>query len=174
MNQSLQLKRYAGLWGLVVAALLCTLVATPDIAAQRRGGKVAEGWVELYGPHTDNETPYRLMKPMGFDSNKRYPAIVSLHGGGGRGTDNRKQLRNWNRLLAQKQRRSEYPSYVLAPQTTRLWDAAHLRKIKEVVAAGLKSIGQNYVQEALLVHSEVGDSAEWHFIGHLQKNKVKK
>jgi poly(3-hydroxybutyrate) depolymerase len=28
------------------------------------------------------------MKPMVFDSNKRYPVIVSLHGGGGRGTDN--------------------------------------------------------------------------------------
>ena len=55
--------------------------------------------------------------------------------GGGRGTDNRKQLRGWNRLLAQEQRRSDYPCYVLAPQTTRLWDGAHLEKIKEVVAS---------------------------------------
>ena len=82
----------------------------PDLA-----GKVSEDWVDLYEPHVDGEMSYRLMKPIGFDSNKRYPVIVSLHGGGGRGADNRKQLRDWNKLLAQEQRRSDYPCYVLAP-----------------------------------------------------------
>lgn len=158
MNQSLQLKRYAGLWGLAVAALLCTLVATPDTAAQRRGGevaggKVAEGWVGLYEPHADNETPYRLMKPIHFDSSKRYPVIVSLHGGGGKGTDNRKQLKGWNKLLAEEQRRSDYPCYVLAPQANRLWDAAHLKNIKDVVAA-LPSVDMDRIY--ILGHSMGG------------------
>ena len=98
-------------------------------------GKVSEDWVELYEPHVDGKKSYRLMKPVGFDSNKRYPVIVSLHGAGGRGSDNRKQLRDWNKLLTQKQRRSDYPSYVLAPQTNRLWDAADLKNIKDVIAA---------------------------------------
>ncbi|MDC0065565.1 hypothetical protein OAK15_03800 [Verrucomicrobia bacterium] len=57
-------------------------------------GKVSEDWVDLYEPHVDGKKSYRLMKPMSFDSNKRYPVIVSLHGAGGRGTDNRKQLRD--------------------------------------------------------------------------------
>ncbi|MHC4699633.1 MAG: carboxylesterase family protein [Planctomycetota bacterium] len=143
MNQSPQLKRYVVLWGAVVAALFYMLLATPEAAAQRggrrggevAGGKVSEGWVELYEPHADDEMPYRLMKPIHFDSSKRYPVIVSLHGGGGRGTDNRKQLRGWNKLLAEEQRRSDYPCYVLAPQANRLWDAAHLKSIKDVVAA---------------------------------------
>ena len=94
-----------------------------------------EDWVRLYEPHAGDEMPYRLMSPYGFDASKLYPVIVSLHGGGGRGTDNRKQLRVWNKLLAEEPTRSAYPSYVLAPQTTRLWDAAHLEKIKTVVAA---------------------------------------
>lgn len=98
-------------------------------------GKVSENWIDLYEPHVDGEMSYRLMKPMSFDSNKRYPVIVSLHGAGGRGADNRKQLRDWNKLLAQEQRRSDYPCYVLAPQTTRLWDAADLKNIKDVIAA---------------------------------------
>ncbi len=97
--------------------------------------EVSEDWVHLYEPRDGDGMPYRLMKPYGFDADKLYPVIVSLHGGGGRGTDNRKQLRIWNKLLAEEQTRSAYPSYVLAPQATRLWDAAHLEKIKTVVAA---------------------------------------
>ena len=33
------------------------------------------------------------MKPIDFDKSNRYPLIVSLHGGGGKGTDNRKATR---------------------------------------------------------------------------------
>lgn len=48
------------------------------------------------------------------------------------------------------------------------------REILEAVAAGIRIIGENYVQEAERACREIGGRAEWHFIGHLQKNKVKK
>jgi pyridoxal phosphate enzyme (YggS family) len=48
------------------------------------------------------------------------------------------------------------------------------REILEAVEAGIKIIGENYVQEAEKACREIGGRAEWHFIGHLQKNKVKK
>jgi pyridoxal phosphate enzyme (YggS family) len=44
----------------------------------------------------------------------------------------------------------------------------------EAIAAGVTIIGENYVQDADRVHEEVGNQAQWHFIWHLQKNKVKK
>ena len=116
-------------------------------------GKVSEDWVDLYEPHVDGKKSYRLMKPLGYDSNKRYPVIVSLHGAGGRGTDNRKQLRDWNKLLTQEQRRSDYPCYVLAPQTTRLWGAADLKNIKDVIAA-LPSVDMDRIY--ILGHSMGG------------------
>jgi len=47
-------------------------------------------------------------------------------------------------------------------------------KIKEAIEAGIKIIGENYVQEALVAQRVIGRSVRWHFIGHLQKNKVKK
>ena len=97
--------------------------------------------------------PYRLMKPIDFDTSRDYPVIVSLHGGGGRGTDNRKQLRGWNRILADERMRSEYPSYVLAPQSNRLWDSAHLARIKTVIA-GLPSVDSDRIY--LLGHSMGG------------------
>lgn len=47
-------------------------------------------------------------------------------------------------------------------------------EIAEALAAGVKIIGENYVQEAEKAFAAIGRRARWHFIGHLQKNKVKK
>ena len=47
-------------------------------------------------------------------------------------------------------------------------------EILEAVEAGVKIIGENYVQEAAELFAAVGRRARWHFIGHLQKNKAKK
>lgn len=47
-------------------------------------------------------------------------------------------------------------------------------KIVEAIEAGVKIIGENYVQEALAAQTIIGRAVRWHFIGHLQKNKVKK
>jgi len=55
--------------------------------------------------------------------------------------------------------------------------AAKTRTAPEVLAAvnaGVQMIGENYVQEALDVYPHIGGAVRWHFIGHLQKNKVKK
>jgi hypothetical protein len=47
-------------------------------------------------------------------------------------------------------------------------------EVLEAIEAGVKIIGENYVQEAERVYQVIGNKAKWHFIGHLQKNKVKK
>ena len=47
-------------------------------------------------------------------------------------------------------------------------------EILEAVEAGVGIIGENYVQEAADVFPAVGRRARWHFIGHLQTNKVKR
>ena len=47
-------------------------------------------------------------------------------------------------------------------------------EIQEAIEAGVRIIGENYVQEAESVYRVIGDKAEWHLIGRLQKNKVKK
>ena len=46
-------------------------------------------------------------------------------------------------------------------------------KIKEAMAAGIKIIGENRVQEAREKFKDIGKEVEWHLIGHLQTNKVK-
>lgn len=47
-------------------------------------------------------------------------------------------------------------------------------EILQAIQAGIKIIGQNYVQEAQKAYSIIRQQAKWHFIGHLQRNKVKK
>jgi pyridoxal phosphate enzyme (YggS family) len=47
-------------------------------------------------------------------------------------------------------------------------------EILEAVEAGVKIVGENYVQEAERAYEAIGNKAKWHFIGHLQKNKAKK
>ncbi|MGD9117596.1 MAG: YggS family pyridoxal phosphate-dependent enzyme [Dehalococcoidia bacterium] len=72
---------------------------------------------------------------------------------------------NINKLLAE------------LPEGVELVAAAKTRtaaEVLEAIAAGIKVIGQNYLQEAEALYPAIGNKARWHFIGHLQKNKVKK
>jgi pyridoxal phosphate enzyme (YggS family) len=47
--------------------------------------------------------------------------------------------------------------------------------LRNAIAAGAHVLGENKVQEAETKISELGrDAAEWHLIGHLQSNKVRK
>jgi pyridoxal phosphate enzyme (YggS family) len=48
-----------------------------------------------------------------------------------------------------------------------------LSEVKQVYDAGHKIFGENYVQEMKEKQQQMPDDAEWHFIGHLQSNKVK-
>ncbi|MBA7567716.1 Pyridoxal phosphate homeostasis protein [subsurface metagenome] len=66
---------------------------------------------------------------------------------------------------------SELPSEV---QLVAAVKARAPQEILEAVESGVKILGENYVQEAEGIYEVVGSKAEWHFIGHLQKNKVKK
>jgi len=63
------------------------------------------------------------------------------------------------------------------PPGVELVAAAKTRTASEILQAleaGVKIIGENYVQEAADVFPAIGGRARWHFIGHLQTNKVKK
>jgi pyridoxal phosphate enzyme (YggS family) len=63
------------------------------------------------------------------------------------------------------------------PDGVQLVAAAKTREpeqIMEAIEAGARIVGENYVQEAERAYGLVGKKAAWHFIGHLQKNKVKK
>jgi len=47
-------------------------------------------------------------------------------------------------------------------------------EVKAAIHAGIKIVGYNYVQEAESMYRIIRNEVQWHMIGHLQRNKVKK
>ena len=71
--------------------------------------------------HSGSETMrYRLFIPENYDQGKKYPLVLWLHGGAGRGDDNLKQISGGNTIgshvWTQPEKQSEHPCFVVAPQ----------------------------------------------------------
>ena len=67
------------------------------------------------GGHT---LPYRIFVPAGYDATKKYPLVLFLHGAGGRGTDNRRQITDQAAPLVfiQPANQAKWPVFMVAPQ----------------------------------------------------------
>jgi len=71
--------------------------------------------------------PYRLFVPANYDKRKKYPLMLWLHGGAGRGRDNLKQISSGNRIGSHvwtlPENQSKHPCFVVAPQcpVNELW-----------------------------------------------------
>jgi acetyl esterase/lipase len=71
----------------------------PRQRTRSRKPAVSAATLELYEPGEFKGVKYRLMKPIDYDPAKKHPLVLSLHGAGGRGSDNIQTLRNWNELM---------------------------------------------------------------------------
>lgn len=109
---------------------------------------------EIYKPYNFNGMPYRLMSPINFNANNKYPVIVSLHGASREKSEDIRVLRNWNFILAEKDNRISYPAYVLAPGSRGMWNETHLKNIKEIISE-LPSVDMNRIY--ILGHSMGGE-----------------
>jgi predicted peptidase len=104
----------------IVFVTLATTMATPCAAQDNVDGFVAR----LYRNGRE-AMPYRLFIPGGYDQRQKYPLIVWLHGAGGAGHDNLRQIagdqipgtRTWTKPGNQM----KYPAFVLAPQSPGRW-----------------------------------------------------
>ena len=138
---------------LKLATITALIFSFCNLNPSYAAGRKLPAWAEVYKPSTFKEMPYRLMQPIEFKASKKYPLILSLHGAGGRGNDNKKQLKNWNQQLTETSIRKEFPAYVLAPQSPGLWDAEQLQKIQALIKT-LPSVDMNRIY--ILGHSMGG------------------
>ena len=60
--------------------------------------------------------PYRLMKPLTVEANKKYPLVIFLHGVGENGSDNRSQLKNGVMEFAKPAIREKFQFFMACPQ----------------------------------------------------------
>lgn len=83
--------------------------------------------------------------------------------------DNLAQVRNRVQLAAEKARRPADAVRLLAVSKTKPAEA-----LRHAHAAGQRSFGENYLQEALDKQQQLVDlDIEWHFIGPIQSNKTR-
>lgn len=110
------------------------LAANPELRQKKRpdakgktGGEsnatVSAQVLELFEAREFKEVKYRLLKPIDLAKNhdQKYPLILSLHGAGGIGNDNVRNLREWCADMAQEEWRRKHPCFVVAPQTFGFW-----------------------------------------------------
>ncbi len=76
---------------------------------------------------------------------------------------------NYRRIAAEVARAAEGREVLLLPVSK----FKTVEQMEEAYAAGARCFGENYVQELVAKKEHFGDRAEFHLIGHLQKNKVK-
>jgi predicted peptidase len=80
---------------------------------------------EVFVPHIFRNSPretmlYRLFTPPGYDKRRKYPLVLWLHGGAGRGNDNLKQISGGNTIGSHvwtfPENQTRHPCFVVAPQ----------------------------------------------------------
>ena len=71
-----------------------------------------------YTNEKGNKLSYRLLQPLDYDSTKKYPLVLCLHGSSGCGSDNTKQILSSIHayVLSQDSMRRKYPAFLLVPQ----------------------------------------------------------
>src|ERR1700747_3795564 len=95
-----------GIWGMnerlsasrVPILVVLVLILAPFAFAGQLTNDDIEFRKKVYANKTGERLPYRLFVPLGYDANRKYPLLLWLHGGDGRGSGNVKQLKKENEL----------------------------------------------------------------------------
>jgi predicted peptidase len=107
----------------ILTAVLTLLISSACSAQQLRTIEQREKILaaKVFKNERGETLLYRLFIPQNYDPKKKYPLVLYLHGGGGRGTDNLKQIDGGNGYLIDfftgSEAQSRYPSFVVAPQS---------------------------------------------------------
>ncbi|HIF00074.1 MAG TPA: hypothetical protein EYQ63_24475, partial [Fuerstia sp.] len=111
------------IYRLIILFVVAMVFSVPAMAQKKKLPAVSQDVLDVYEAHSFEGVSYRLMKPidLGNNADKAYPLILSLHGAGGKGKDNIRNLRNWNGYLADEQLRRKHPCFVVAPQSAGSW-----------------------------------------------------
>jgi predicted peptidase len=111
---------------------------TALIDAFKRQSDGVENTFEARTHKSDLAMPYRLFRPKAAD---KLPLLVYLHGSGGLGSDNERQLGLGNifgtRVWALPGNQQRFPCYVVAPQTDRGWNRYDFSKDTATMLPGL-------------------------------------
>jgi predicted peptidase len=123
-----------------------------------------------------DKLPYRFFSPQSYDNRKKYPLVLWLHGGAGRGTDNLKQISGGNtvgsHVWTSPKNQRKNPCFVVAPQCpgTKLWatlDTARPTEQLQLVLELLQDLGSTFSldeQRLYVAGQSMGGFGTWSLI----------
>jgi predicted peptidase len=90
------------------------------------GEDTIDGFVaRTYQNRVGQTMPYRLFIPPGYTNSKTYPVVLWLHGAGGIGDDNLKQIIDdqvpGTRIWTKPENVAKHPAFVVVPQSPNGW-----------------------------------------------------
>jgi predicted peptidase len=135
MNMRIMSDNAILLFSLALSVAAQTIDPNPPMSAARRARieeflKKAAAVTDRFEAHSFTGSdghimPYRLFRPAELTSGRKYPLVLRLHGIGGQGTDNQKQITGGNlfgtHVWALEENQARHPAFVLAPQTGQSW-----------------------------------------------------
>ena len=113
---------------LVIMLTWPSIAAAQDSATDERARALlkqyrVEDMSKAYEAREFDGMPYRLLKPPADakPTDRKFPLILSLHGAGGKGDDNLKNLKIWNGVLMERKFQQKHPCFVVVPQSQVAW-----------------------------------------------------
>jgi len=115
---------------------------------------------------------YRLLKPLNYDSTKKYPLAVCLHSGGANGSDNVMQLEGAQpaQLLSQTANRRRYSAFIFVPQCSPGFNWGgnpNVPGADSLVFESIKALEKEFnidPKRRYVLGSSMGGNGSWHFI----------
>lgn len=116
---------------------------------------------------------YRLLRPLDYDSTKKYPLAVCLHGGAGWGIDNIKQFDGSleAQILYTPENRKKYQAFLFVPQGppgTSWGGVPGLRNVDSLVFEIIDSLEREFsidTHRRYVMGHSLGGYGTWYFIG---------
>jgi predicted peptidase len=157
-------------------------------AMRKRMEALTAGFGErIHNDGSERRMPYRLFRPTKAGAGKA-PLVLYLHGSGGLGDDNKKQINGGNmfgsRLFALPETQQRFPCYVVAPQTSFGWiryDAERTpggsrpnpvagfgegaRRVMEIISALQKEFPIDE-KRIYVMGNSMGGGGTWHLLAH--------
>jgi len=98
------------------------VVILPFFYSSSQAQDFSEYKKEISG-HGEMQLPYRILYPLSFDSARKYPLLIFLHGAYEKGNDNESQLDIGGRFFLREENRKNFPAIIIFPQcpTNDVW-----------------------------------------------------
>ena len=117
--------------------------------------------------------PYRLMKPLDYNPQEKYPLAVCLHHGGGNGIENVMQIQTSElaQVLAKPENRKKYPAFLFVPQCppgSSFGGIPNYPKIDDLVFEAMAALEKEFSideKRRYVMGVSLGGFGSWNFIG---------